>query len=126
LNPTLPSFSRVELSAVAAPFVYRSESIADAAYAEHELDPAYHIAIPLDPRKCSDIDGNPIVFPHPRGMSGSPIAVIYSEHDAPFRTFPIVGIGVRFLKRERLLIAADIAFVLGAIEFITNTYPRRE
>jgi hypothetical protein len=49
-------------------------------------------------------------------MSGSPIWALYNEDGRDnSRVFPVVAVGTKYWKKERLLVGTDIAVVLAMI-----------
>lgn len=100
----------------ATAYGYRSHSIEDSTYSEHGLMPEAHLVLPLDLEIGFDSNGKRRNFPKPQGMSGSPILVLYDENGRDdSRVFPVVAVGTKYWKRERLLVGTDIAVVLDMI-----------
>lgn len=102
-------------------YSYRNHSIDDVDYASHNLDPAIHIAIPLNLKIGFDLEGKHRNFPKPQGMSGSPIWCLFDEagiNDA--RVFPVIAVGTKYRKAEKLLIGTDIAVVADMIKVATE------
>ncbi len=102
--------------AIAKPYAYENEPIEEQAYSAHGLDPNIHIALKFDEREGYASDGSKQNFPHPRGMSGSPIIVLYDETgDDDFRVFPVVGVFTSYRKLQRIAFGTDIQYVIDAI-----------
>ena len=50
-------------------------------------------------------------------MSGSPIWVLYEEPGtATHRTFPLVGVGTRYLRKEKILVGTDSSVIQEIID----------
>ena len=92
-------------------YAYRADSANTAAYAAANIDPALHIALPLDLRLGFDPSGERLDFPDPHGMSGSPVWLLYDDDETPREMFPVVGVAIEYRKSQRLLVATDIWFV---------------
>lgn len=104
-------------------YAYHAESIPEERYASFGISPATHIAIPLNLKVGYDSEGVHRNFPRPQGMSGSPIWVLYEETvQATHPTFPLVGVGTDYLRREKVLIGTD-ASVIGEIMNAATEHP---
>lgn len=104
-------------TALVSPYAYRSDSFDDKDYKSMGVDAQTHVALPLNLREGIDSMGKPRTFPKPQGMSGSPIVVLYeARSEDQQRVFPVVAIGVRYRKREKVLIGTDVRLAVGAIE----------
>lgn len=102
---------------VVTPYGFRNEPIEEDMYRSHGLDPETHIALKLDVRKGFGPGGTKQHFPDPRGMSGSPIVVLYDQIGPnDDRIFPVVGVATTHRKASRLVFGTDIAYVVDAIE----------
>jgi hypothetical protein len=93
-------------------YAYRTESIDGAAYSAAGIDPGLHIGLPLDLRAGFDPRGEPVAFPDPHGMSGSPVWLLYDDAETPRDMFQAVAVAVEYRKPQRLLVATDIWFVM--------------
>ena len=103
----------------AALYSYRNYSIEEDEYSKLGLDPETHLLLPLDLKVGFDSNGKHRNFPKPQGMSGSPMWVLYDYDDdgknnSP-RVFPVVAVGTKYWKNERLLVGTDIAVVVDMI-----------
>ena len=113
--------SRSEVNPVArevaaTAYGYRNYSIEDNAYSEHGLTPEANLVLPLDLEVGFDSSGKHRNFPRPQGMSGSPVWALYNEDGRDdSRVFPVVAVGTKYRKKERLLVGTDIAVVLDMI-----------
>jgi hypothetical protein len=101
---------------VVKPYSYRSDSVPDDEYAKHGLKPDTHVILPLDLRKGFGPDKKLIHFPKPQGMSGSPVIVLYETDDSGARTFPVVAVAIEYRKKEKIVVATDVRYVLEAIQ----------
>jgi len=97
-------------------YSYRSDSIPDSEYSKYGVSNDTHIVLPMDLRKGYDSNGNLVNFPKPQGMSGSPVIVLYELEDGSSRTFPVVGVAIEYRKPNKVVIAADVKYVLEAVE----------
>lgn len=96
-------------------YAYHNYSISESEYINHGLDTYTHVAITLDLRKCFNTDGARRHFPKPKGMSGSPIVVLYDDEGENARVFPVVAVATSYRKENKLLFGTDVAYVLDAI-----------
>jgi hypothetical protein len=113
LNP-----ARHEVAATV--YGFRNCSIEDARCIEIGLSPETHVILPLDLEVGFDSSGRRRNFPKPQGMSGSPIWVLFNETERDdLDVLPIVAIGTKYRKKERILVGTDVALVLEMI----NTCP---
>jgi hypothetical protein len=104
-------------TALASPYAYRSDSFDDNDYESLGVNARSHVALPLNLRQGLDSSGEPRIFPKPQGMSGSPIVVLYEATNQNHqRVFPVVAIGVRYRKRQKVLIGTDVRFAVEMIE----------
>jgi hypothetical protein len=103
-------------TALVSPYAYRSDSFDDKDYDSMGVNATTHVALPLNLRKGIDSTGKTRTFPKPQGMSGSPIVVLYeaTNQNQP-RVFPVVAIGVRYRKTQKVLIGTDVRFAVEAI-----------
>lgn len=108
--------NRVAREVTAACFAIRTRSVDDAVYVDHNASPAKNIVLSLDLEDCVDVDGRHRNFPKPQGMSGGPIWVLMDEpHSTTSRVFPVVAIGTKYRKRNKVLIGTDIGIALRMI-----------
>ena len=100
----------------ATAYGYRNCSIKEDEYCKHGLSPETHLALPLDLELCFDSNVKHRNFPRPQGMSGSPIWILYDEdgRDEP-QVLPIVAVGTKYWRKERLLVGTDVAVVIKMI-----------
>ncbi len=90
------------------------KSAAPEEYAKLGCNPQTHIVMPFDHRKVDDLNGKVREFPEPRGISGSPLWLLVDETEQDGSTLnAVAGIVTEYHKDKRLLVAADIAAVLG-------------
>ena len=108
-------FSIRQNAVVASAFAYRSDSISEEEYASHGLDPETHIILPFDKKSGFDSKGKKVNIPKPTGMSGGPIAVLYSDEVDDFRAFPVVAVGIEYRSKSSIVVATDVGFVIEAI-----------
>ena len=72
-------------------------------------------SLPLDQKKGFDDLGRPVHFPKPEGMSGGPMTILYSDDDDDYRVFPVVAVGIEYRKKQKVLIATDVKYVLEVL-----------
>ena len=95
---------------------YRNRSIDEADYPRYSATPETHVILPMDLRKGVDSEGRIRTFPKPQGMSGSPIWMLVEEGPvAGERSFPIVAIGTKYRKSDRVVIGTDIDIAVRMI-----------
>ena len=91
---------------------YHADSIPDAKYSAHGLDPFTHVILPLDLKVSYDSEGNHQNVPKPQGMSGSPIWCLFdNEALDDSRVFPLVGVAIEYRKKDLVMVIADIAII---------------
>ncbi len=100
-------------------YAYKSDSIPDSEYSTYGVNENTHIVLPLDLKKCDDLNGQNVYFPKPQGMSGSPVVVLYEAEDGGSRTFPVVAVAIEYRKSDKVVIATDVKYVIEAIENAT-------
>jgi len=97
-------------------YALRNRSIADSDYARHGLTPERNVVLPMNLKEGVDSAGKQRTFPKPQGMSGSPIWMLLEEGPVVGeRSFPIVGIGTKYRKSERVLIGTDVDIAVHMI-----------
>ncbi|MHB1015725.1 MAG: trypsin-like serine peptidase [Desulfurivibrionaceae bacterium] len=100
------------------PFSYRNGSPPHKKYHELGFNPKIHILIGFDQKHviCEE-NGRRQCAPSPKGMSGSPLWLIYcaNEHIDPLCP-PIVGIVVEHHRKDRIMLATDIAVAIDAMK----------
>jgi hypothetical protein len=102
--------------ALASAYAYRSDSFDDKDYDSMRVNATTHVALPLNLRKGIDTTGKIRTFPKPQGMSGSPVVVLFEDtNQKQPRIFPVVAIGVRYRKSQKVLIGTDVRFAVEAI-----------
>ncbi len=86
-------------------------------YGEIGVKPESHIAIIFERKQSIGPDGNPRQFPNPRGMSGSPVWLLYSEQEEPNdpKQIPVVGVAIEHRRDQRVIVATDIGLALAMI-----------
>lgn len=91
---------------------YHAYSIPDSQYQEFNLDPATHVALPLDLKKGINPHGKHANFPRPQGMSGSPIWELFNEAEEADQTrvFPLVAVGTTY--KNKIVFGTDIGQLL--------------
>ena len=95
---------------------YHNNSIEDSEYSKHGLAPDAHVALLLNLEVGFDSKGKHRNFPKPQGMSGSPMWVLFDNHGQnDTRVLPLVAVGTKYRKIERLLVGTDIEVVLDMI-----------
>lgn len=86
-------------------------------YESYGLREEFHIALGFDQKDVHAGDlGDVSNFPDPRGMSGSPIWLLFDENGNDSIEFSVVGILTEHSKRNRFLLATDIGVALDIIE----------
>lgn len=97
---------------------YRTNSASDGEYVRYDLSADKHLLLPLDLKKGFDSSGVHRNFPKPKGMSGSPIWIMYDENggEQP-RVFPVVAVGTKYWKNKGLLLATDVRVVSEMINY---------
>ena len=116
---TKSKVKRKDRTILVKPYSYRSDSILEGDYARHGVQPETHVVLPLDLRKGFDPDGNKVHFPKPQGMSGAPVVVLYEQDDGGSRTFPVVAVTIEYRKKDKVVVATDVQYVLEAIDRAT-------
>lgn len=106
-------------SIVVQPYSYRSDSIPESDYDRHGLSPRTHLALPLDLRKGFDREAKQVHFPRPQGMSGSPVFILYEDKDCGSHAFPVVAVAIEYRRREKIVVATDVQYVVEAISHAT-------
>jgi hypothetical protein len=98
-------------------YSYDANSIPDELYKDHGLSALKNVALPLNLNEGYDTEGMHRNFPRPRGMSGSPIWVIYDDEGIiPLgKPFPVVAIGTEF-KKGIGIIGTDISVAIDLIK----------
>jgi hypothetical protein len=110
----------IDKSVSVSAYGYYENSIDDEAYALNNLSLENHLAMKLDLKKGSNLKGEHRNFPKPNGMSGSPIWLLHDyKSDEEQRAFPIVGIGIEYRKRNRILVGTDISYCIELIKSYT-------
>jgi len=100
----------------ATAYGYRNCSIKEDEYCKHGLSPETHLALPLDLEVGFDSNGKHRNFPRPQGMSGSPMWILYDEDGRDdSQVLPIVAVGTKYWRKERLLVGTDVAVVIKMI-----------
>lgn len=109
-----PNLKRREVES--EPYGYRNVSKPLADYKRLDLASDDHIAIPFNTERWLGPDGNVRDFPHPNGMSGSPIWLLNHEKFSKYpNRVPIIGIFIEYHKNHRVLIGTHIRFALDMI-----------
>lgn len=107
----------IDRSTAVAAYGYYENSIEDNSYARFKLNPEMHLAMKLDLKKGINSNGELQNFPKPSGMSGSPIWLLHDHNnDEEHRIFPIVGIGIEYRNKEKILVGTDIHYGIELIE----------
>jgi len=97
-------------------FSFRNRSIPDDEYSTVGCSPESHIVLSVDLREGVDSEGQQRNFPKPQGMSGSPIFMLLDEKpEVDIRSFPIVGIGTKYIHSHKALIGTDVAIAVAMI-----------
>lgn len=98
------------------PYSFRNMGAAESTYSTLGLDPRFHILLAFNRDQAVGSGGESLVFPSPKGMSGSPLWLLYDEyHPNDPLTPSIVGIVIEHRTREKVIVATDISFALEAI-----------
>ena len=102
------------------PYSYRNGSVPESEYAEIGLSPRMHIALGFNQRRVIDSNGRFINAPNLRGMSGSPVWLVYEDGIDVNQLIapPIVGIFIEHRKNHKVLVATDIGVALDAMKNI--------
>lgn len=97
-------------------YAYRNISIPEHLYETHGLYPDTHLIIPMDLKRGVDANGQHQHFPKPQGMSGAPVFELFREDGVTTaQTFPVVAVATTYRKRDTVVFATDVSFVLDAI-----------
>jgi hypothetical protein len=98
------------------PCSFRNVSCPVSKYSELDVTPKHHIVLSFDVKQTVTPSKEIRAFPNPRGMSGSPIWLLYDENgpNDPNQT-PVVGIAIEHHKTERAIVATDIDIALRLI-----------
>jgi hypothetical protein len=89
--------------------IFRNISAPASKYSELDVSPENHIVLNFDVKNTVTPNREIRAFPHPSGMSGSPIWLLYDKDgpNDPVQT-SIVGIAIEHHKTERAIVATDI------------------
>lgn len=102
-------------------YAFRNISHPTKKYAGFGIKPENHIAIVFDIKRSVGSDNYRRQFPDPRGMSGSPVWLLYDEqelHDQKSddsQKMFVVGIAIEHRKEHRAIVATDIGVALEMI-----------
>ena len=101
---------------VSEPRNFRNVSGPDSKYGELNVTPQHHIVLNFDVKRTVTPSKEIRAFPNPRGMSGSPLWLLYDENgpNDPNQT-PVVGIAIEHHKTARAIVATDIDIALRLI-----------
>ncbi|MGH9755032.1 MAG: hypothetical protein ACREA2_19825 [Blastocatellia bacterium] len=96
---------------------YRNISHPTEQYKKLGVTPESHIAIIFERKRGIGPDGQTRVFPDPRGMSGSPVWLLYDGQEEPSdqKQLRVVGIANKHLKDQRTILATDISLAFALI-----------
>ena len=98
------------------PYSYTNISTPASTYAARAVSEKTHIAVLFRRGRSVAQDGRIVPFPSPRGMSGSPLWLLYDQvGDNDSKQTPIVGVFIEYAKSHNSLIATDAASVLEMI-----------
>ena len=98
--------------------VHLTSSISAERYLQLGLDLHTHIAMAFDKKANFDTSGKRIDFPHPSGMSGSPVWQLYGPRPEDRK---VVGMFIEYRARENVFIATDIGV---AVDFIRHVFEK--
>lgn len=100
----------------AKPCSFRNDAAHQKIYTELQIKPNDHIVLNFDLSKTVMPNAEIRKFPDPKGMSGSPVWLLYDENgpNSVCQT-PIVGIAIEHRKNQRVIIATDIKIALQLI-----------
>jgi len=80
-----------------------------------------HIVMSFNPKKVAGKGLTTRTFPHPGGMSGSPVWLLYNEVGPNDRTqTPVVGVFIEYHRSHHLMVATDIKVALDMITRVAN------
>jgi hypothetical protein len=98
------------------PYAFFNTSAEMQQYTAIGVAPESHIVIPFERTKALGPKGEFRAFPMPKGMSGSPVWLLYDEigPNDPTRTF-IVGIFIEYHKSCHVMLATDVGIALRMI-----------
>lgn len=91
--------------------------MADDEYEAFGLEPAMSIVLPFDVNRVFNGSGPPITSADPKGLSGSPIWLLYddpSENDGSEKQ--VVGIVIEHRRKNKFLVGTDISVAIDMIE----------
>jgi hypothetical protein len=113
-------FHPVHRHVAAEPYSHLCSSASESAYCKLGRAPATHIVMPLDHNKAFWQGSTQRTFPSPRGMSGSPVWLMYDSvgPNDPIQT-PMVGVLIEYHKQHDLLVASDVQ---PAIDLIRQAF----
>jgi hypothetical protein len=98
------------------PYSFRNMGAAESKYSALGLDPRFHILLAFDQDRIIVSEGEFRSFPSPKGMSGSPLWLLYDAvHPNDPLTTPMVGVAVEHRTLEKVIVATDISFALELI-----------
>ena len=98
------------------PYGNRTQSIDDALYGGLGFNPKTSIALDFDVKSVRRPNGQLQEAPEPQGMSGSPVweLIDYAGPNDPTRSC-VVGILIEHRRKNKLLVATDIAVAMQLI-----------
>jgi hypothetical protein len=96
-------------------YAYRNDSVPEYEYSQYGLSPETHVVLPLNLKKGFDANGKKTHFPKPQGMSGAPVFVLHDDNEQGSKVFPVVAVAIEYRKKEKVLVATDVRYVLEAI-----------
>lgn len=96
------------------PYSYANSEAPPSLYEQVGADRSTHLVLTFNQKKAIGPEGHVQAFPHPYGMSGSPVWLLAA--DLP--QIPVVGIATRWKKKHRVVIATDVAAALPMIQHL--------
>lgn len=86
------------------------------------LDPGVHIAIAFHTKRVFGVSGTIENSPHPGGMSGSPLFVIYDLNKSVTEqgAFKVAGTLIEYRSKEQVLLGTDIKVAIGLMDRLLN------
>jgi len=117
-----PLKKRVNLT----PFSFRNMGPPIGTYTALGLDPRAHILLGYSQRRTFANDGRQQMSPSPKGMSGSPLWLLYDYvRPRPALDCPIVGVVIENWVKEEVIVATDIGYAVRMIDLFEQEHQAR-
>lgn len=101
-------------------YKFKSRSVAETDYASLGLSPHQHIVVEFNLKRVTDGNGRAVVAPDPEGMSGGPVWRFVPVDSGGQRmwTRMLVGIGIEYISKKRMLVGVRINAALECIHMM--------